>query len=492
MYHGSDLQFFDVSDDCSQVVTANKDRTISVWDFASGEEVHRLTGHHGDIEAVAFLHGATTVVSAGKGELRVWPLNRKQLRPLKPVFNGYHASAHSLYLSPDLRLRYATKTTVGLRDLSTGLCINEAYLQCLHVVDAKRVLSLHGKPEGRKLALTNLDSNGDEWDACHAARDRITQLLAVSANGARAVFVQNEGLVLWDLRLGEPIGYPVMYKGLCDFLNGFKRTVPLMFTFSNATAVFLDDLRVILSLRIKVLSVVHVPSPNGKLLQLLCYSRGGPNTRDRPPQLWIQDAASNEVLKRIDWRISLDTILSLERCHRIKTSPHIPSADPVVDEFGQIHPRYVMLRRCLRSPPLLFSERARSPSSTPLVVLDLESGCEAACLAAQRACPPDAACARLAPGGGRMRVAAAGEGYIWVWDVDLSFLRSNPAGSLPVLNPSRRIAAVKLELFDGCLIDGRTSCSQELRTLAELRSLEGGAAAHAGPAPASLSPRDGR
>eukprot|EP00741_Cyanophora_paradoxa_P019893 tig00021178_g19199.t1 len=135
-----------------------------------------------------------------------------------------------------------------------------------------------------------------------------------------------------------------------------------------------------------------------------------------------------------------------------------PTVDFVLDQGGKRSARYVLLRRSRPLETMWAEELVR----VALVILDLESGCEAALLVGQRAGVPRAACARLAPGGERMRVAAAGEGYVCVWDVELAALRSNPLGPLPVLYPARRIAEVKHELFDGCLVDARTSGSREL------------------------------
>lgn len=52
---------------------AGLDRTVRVWDVATGQEVQRLTGHHAGIEALAFAPDGKTIASAGRDQrIRLW------------------------------------------------------------------------------------------------------------------------------------------------------------------------------------------------------------------------------------------------------------------------------------------------------------------------------------------------------------------------------------------------------------------------------------
>src|SRR5262249_4574406 len=51
----------------------NRDRTLRVWDVASGQEVRRFVGHEGDVGSVALSPDGQRAVSGGADKtLRVW------------------------------------------------------------------------------------------------------------------------------------------------------------------------------------------------------------------------------------------------------------------------------------------------------------------------------------------------------------------------------------------------------------------------------------
>jgi WD40 repeat protein len=61
------------SPDETMIVTAGEDRTIRLWDVATGCEVRRLTGHNDWVWYVGFSHDGKTLVSAGfDNTVRLW------------------------------------------------------------------------------------------------------------------------------------------------------------------------------------------------------------------------------------------------------------------------------------------------------------------------------------------------------------------------------------------------------------------------------------
>src|SRR5262249_26404075 len=59
--------------DGRQLVSVSKDRTVRVWDTVSGSSVRTLTGHPGEIEAVAFNPDGSLLATGDLGgSIRVW------------------------------------------------------------------------------------------------------------------------------------------------------------------------------------------------------------------------------------------------------------------------------------------------------------------------------------------------------------------------------------------------------------------------------------
>jgi len=62
-----------LSGDGRLAVSASHDKTLKVWDLASGQELHTLRGHSGPVRAVAISHDGCIAVSASADKtLRVW------------------------------------------------------------------------------------------------------------------------------------------------------------------------------------------------------------------------------------------------------------------------------------------------------------------------------------------------------------------------------------------------------------------------------------
>jgi WD40 repeat protein len=66
-----------VTPDGSRAVSASGDRTLKVWDLASGVELHTLTGHTESVRGVAVTPDGSRAVSASYDKtLKVWDLAR--------------------------------------------------------------------------------------------------------------------------------------------------------------------------------------------------------------------------------------------------------------------------------------------------------------------------------------------------------------------------------------------------------------------------------
>jgi WD40 repeat protein len=60
------------SPDGQRLASASVDKTVKVWDAATGQEVLTLKGHTGAVSSVAFSPDGTRLASAGAGGVKVW------------------------------------------------------------------------------------------------------------------------------------------------------------------------------------------------------------------------------------------------------------------------------------------------------------------------------------------------------------------------------------------------------------------------------------
>jgi WD40 repeat protein len=94
-----------ISPDGKKLATASADGTASVWDLQTGERLAELTGHQGEVLAVAFHPKEQWLATAGADQTaRVWDLATKE--PLA-VLRGHSKRVSTLGFSPDGR-RLAT------------------------------------------------------------------------------------------------------------------------------------------------------------------------------------------------------------------------------------------------------------------------------------------------------------------------------------------------------------------------------------------------
>jgi uncharacterized protein (TIGR03067 family) len=153
------------SPDGRRALSSSNDRTVRLWDVATGKEMLILRGHEGPIFSVAFSPDGGSALSGGFDRtVRLWDLGTgKEVRK----FEGHEGWVGAVAFSPDGRRAVSGSTdgTVRLWDVATG----------------KQLRSYQDTPRG------------------------ISWSVAWSPDGHQVVFSDGATLVLWDVETGKVV-----------------------------------------------------------------------------------------------------------------------------------------------------------------------------------------------------------------------------------------------------------------------------------------------
>jgi WD40 repeat protein len=98
--HSADVLWIAFSPDGARIATTGGDRTIKLWDTATGREVFTLRGHTAGVGVLAFSPDGRWIVSSGiEGAVRVWdaiPLPAETLRAQEAHYQQKRAELNAL------------------------------------------------------------------------------------------------------------------------------------------------------------------------------------------------------------------------------------------------------------------------------------------------------------------------------------------------------------------------------------------------------------
>ena len=204
------------------VVSGADDRTVRVWDLATGAPVgDPFTGHTNGVNAVAVaeLDGRPVVVSAADDRtVRVWDLatGAPVGDPFTGHTNGVNAVAVAELDGRPVVVSAADDRTVRVWDLATGTPVGDPFTGHTYGVRAVAVAELDGRPV---VVSGAADRTVRVWDLATGAPvgDPFTghtgpvRAVAVAVLDGRPVVVSaaaDRTVRVWDLTTGAPVGDP--------------------------------------------------------------------------------------------------------------------------------------------------------------------------------------------------------------------------------------------------------------------------------------------
>jgi sterol desaturase/sphingolipid hydroxylase (fatty acid hydroxylase superfamily)/DNA-binding beta-propeller fold protein YncE len=193
-----------VSADGACIVSGSADRTVKVWDAATGKEKLTLTGHTGPVSSVALSPDGGRIVSGSHDRtVRVWDAAAgEQVLALR----GHTGPVYSVAVSADGRsILSAGWAAVKVWDAATG-----RERQTLAAEQPGAILSGAVSPDGRTIVSASWEG-ATVWDAETGRAERtleghtgLVHGVAFSPDGKRLVSASADGTVkVWEAATGR-------------------------------------------------------------------------------------------------------------------------------------------------------------------------------------------------------------------------------------------------------------------------------------------------
>ncbi|MCT7954377.1 NB-ARC domain-containing protein [Laspinema palackyanum] len=205
--HHSLVYAVTITPDGKQAVSASEDKTLKLWDLATGSELATLTGHSNSVYAVAITPDGKQALSASSDNtLKLWDLARgEELATL----SGHSNSVYAVAITPDGKqaVSASSDNTLKLWDLATG----EELATLWHTTSPVNAVAI--SPDGKQAVSASSDNTLKLWDlatgeelATLTGHDDWVNAVAISPDGKQAVSASLDNtLKLWDLVTGSEL-----------------------------------------------------------------------------------------------------------------------------------------------------------------------------------------------------------------------------------------------------------------------------------------------
>ncbi|MDP2430911.1 MAG: caspase family protein [Pseudomonadota bacterium] len=191
--------------DGRMMASGRNDKTLKLWDVATGKELRTFIGHSGSVFSVVFSPDGKTVLSGSSDKtLRLWDVaTGRELR----TFLGHSEAVHSVAFSPDGKtvLSGSSDNTLRLWDVVTGRELRN------FSGHSNWVTSVAFSPDGRTVLSGSWDKTLKLWDVATGKElrtfrghsDHVTGVAFLPLGKTILSGSENYELKLWDVGNGK-------------------------------------------------------------------------------------------------------------------------------------------------------------------------------------------------------------------------------------------------------------------------------------------------
>jgi WD40 repeat protein len=183
--HSATVMALAVSPDGKTLATASYDRTVRLWDMATGKCVRELQGHSDPVRAIAFSPDGLQLASGGNCFIKTWHV--KDGAPLRSWF-GHDALVRSLVYSRDGKLLISAGED---RKIMVWNAADGAFVRVIENEDS--VQGIARSPDGRLLASGDEKNQVKLW---HLATGTQSKALTGHTGKVRCVAFSRDGKTL--------------------------------------------------------------------------------------------------------------------------------------------------------------------------------------------------------------------------------------------------------------------------------------------------------